>query len=171
MTRYRKPRWNAEQASSEPSSSSAKQQSTVLIVDDDPTARLTLAAFLAPEEYRIVFAADAAEVRERLGRIDPDVIVCDLVMEDMSGDQFFRWLQAHERWHLVPIVGVTALDNEIVRADLLRAGADSVLVKPCNALELRAHVHAAIRTRRKYQRLAGSVAVDLVDDGSRESPP
>lgn len=126
---------------------------TVLIVDDDPTARLTLAAVLSPDGYRIVFAADAVEVRQRLARINPDVIVCDLVMDQMSGDQFFRWLQAHERWRLVPIVGVTGLDNHVVRADLLHAGADSVLVKPCNAQELRAHVGAALRTRRKYAQL------------------
>lgn len=148
-----------------------QQSSTVLIVDDDPTARLTLAAILARDDYSIVFAADAAEVCQRLARIDPDVIVCDLVMEDMNGDQFFRWLQAHERWHLVPIVGVTAFDNEIVRADLLRAGADSVLVKPCDAQELRAHVHAALRTRRKYERLAARSAVDVIGAGFTESAP
>lgn len=139
-----------------------QESATILIVDDDPSTRLTLAAILALEDYRIVFAADAAEVRERLARIDPDVIVCDLVMDAMSGDQFCRWLQAHERWHLVPVIGVTAFDNQIVRADLLRAGADCVLLKPCNAQELRAHVHAALRTRRKYERLAAQGALDLV---------
>ncbi len=134
--------------------SSAQGSATVLIVDDDPTARLTLVAILAPDEYRIVFASDAAEVRQRLARIKPDVIVCDLVMEVMSGDQFFRWLQSSGRWHFVPIIGVTGFANDVVRADLLRAGADSVLVKPCNPRELRAHVHAALRTRQKYRRLA-----------------
>lgn len=136
-----------------PPESAAQDPPTVLIVDDDPTARLTLAAVLSPDGYRIVFASDAVEVRQRLGRINPDVILCDLVMEEMSGDQFFRWLQAHERWRLVPIVGVTGFDNHVVRADLLHAGADSVLVKPCNAPELRAHVRAALRTRRKYAQL------------------
>lgn len=128
---------------------------TVLIVDDDPTARLALAAGLSQDGYRIVFASDAAEVRQRLARVNPDVIVCDLVMEEMSGDQFIRWLQAHERWRLVPIIGVTGFDNQVVRADLLHAGADSVLVKPCRPAELRAHVRAALRTRRKYEQLIG----------------
>lgn len=130
------------------------ERPTVLIVDDDPTARLTLAAIIAPDEYHISFATDAAGARERLAHIDPDVIICDLVMGEMSGDEFFRWLQANERWNLVPVIAVTRLDNHIVRADLLLAGADSVLVKPCNGTELRAQVHAALRTRRKYERLA-----------------
>jgi DNA-binding response OmpR family regulator len=42
----------------------------------------------------------------------------------------------------------------VVRADLLLAGADTVLVKPCSGPELRAHVKAALRTRRKYEKLA-----------------
>jgi DNA-binding response OmpR family regulator len=126
-------------------------QPTILIVDDDPAARLALAAGLSQDGYRIVFASDAAEVQQRLARVDPDVIVCDLVMEEMRGDHFIRWLQAHERWRLVPIIGVTGFDNQEVRANLLHAGADSVLVKPCRPSELRAHVRAALRTRHKYE--------------------
>jgi DNA-binding response OmpR family regulator len=126
----------------------------VLIIDDDPTARLALAALMAPDDYRIAFATDASEVRSRLPLINPDVILCDLVMADMCGDEFIRWLQSQERWSLVPVVAVTRIDNAIVRADLLLSGADIVLVKPCSGPELRAHVKAALRTRRKYARLA-----------------
>ena len=125
----------------------------VLIVDDDATSRLALAAMIAPDEYHIVFATDAAELRRRLESIHPDVIVCDLVMEGMNGDEFIRWLQGHDLWRLVPVVGVTRLDNHIVRTDLMLAGADSVLSKPCNGAELRAHVRAALRTREKYKEL------------------
>jgi DNA-binding response OmpR family regulator len=127
---------------------------TVLIIDDDPTARLALAAMMAPDGYHIAFATDAAEVRSRLPLINPDVILCDLVMADMCGDEFIRWLQSQERWSLVPVVAVTRIDNAVVRADLLLSGADIVLVKPCAGPELRAHVKAALRTRHKYARLA-----------------
>jgi CheY-like chemotaxis protein len=129
------------------------QQPTVLIVDDDATARLALAAIIAPDEHHVTFATNAADLRARLPLIDPDVIICDLVMEGMSGDALFRWMQADERWCLVPIIGVTRMDSPVVRADLLHAGADAVLVKPCSGPELRAHVQAALRTRRKYVRL------------------
>jgi len=127
---------------------------TVLIVDDDATSRLTLAAMISQAGHRTVFASSAAEVRQRLARINPDVIVCDLIMEGMCGDEFFRWLKAHARWHAVPVVAVTQLDSPIVRADLLEAGADSVLVKPCDAHEFRAQVRAALRIRRKFSQLA-----------------
>lgn len=131
------------------------QRKTIYIVDDDPAARLALAAIIAPLECRVVFGSDAADARDRLCRINPDVIICDLVMQKMCGDEFFRWLQGHERWRLVPVIGVTRFNEHVVKAELLRAGADSILVKPCNASELRAQVQAALRTRRKYVELAG----------------
>ena len=127
---------------------------TILIVDDDTTARLTIAALISNEdEYRVILGTGAAEARARLPSIDPDVIVCDVVMDGVSGDEFFRWLKADRRWRYVPIIAVTRLDNPQVRADLLNAGADAIAAKPINAPELRAMVYAAARTRRQYQNL------------------
>lgn len=137
------------------------QRPKVLIVDDDATARLTLAAMLAPDDYRIAFATEASDLRSRLARVEPDVILCDLVMAGMCGDEFLRWLQAHERWRLVPAIAVTRIDNAVVRTDLLLSGADGVLVKPCNGAELRAQVRAALRTRDKYLQLAATHARPL----------
>jgi len=128
---------------------------TVLIIDDDATARLTLAAMLHRDDRRIVFSTNALEVRNRLESIDPDVIVCDLIMEDMCGDELFRWLKSNERWRLTPIIAITQVDNPVVRADLLDAGADTVLSKKATAQEVRAYVEAALRTRNTYKQLRG----------------
>ena len=105
------------------------------------------------DEYRVILDTGVAQARERLASIEPDVIVCDFLMEGVSGDEFFRWLKADRRWRYVPIIAVTRLDNPQVRADLLNAGADAVAAKPINAPELRAMVYAAARTRRQYQNL------------------
>jgi CheY-like chemotaxis protein len=126
---------------------------TILIVDDDTTARLTISAMVSNEEYRVILGTGATEARERLPLIEPDVIICDFVMEGVSGDEFFRWLKADRRWRYIPIIAVTRLDNPRVRADLLNAGADAIAAKPINAAELRAMVYAAARTRRQYQNL------------------
>jgi CheY-like chemotaxis protein len=129
-------------------------RTTILVVDDDTTARLTISAMISNEdEYRVVLDSGAAEARERLPAIEPDVIVCDFVMDGVSGDEFFRWLKADRHWRYVPIIAVTRLDNPQVRVDLLNAGADAIAAKPINAAELRAMVHAAARTRRLYQNL------------------
>ena len=128
-------------------------RATILIIDDDTAARLTISAMVSNDDYRIVLGTGAAEARERLPLIEPDVIICDFVMEGVSGDEFFRWLKADRAWRYVPIIAVTRLDSPVVRADLLNAGADAVAAKPINALELRAMVYAAVRTRRQYRTL------------------
>lgn len=128
--------------------------SLVLIIDDDATARLALAAMLGSDGHRIAFATSASEVCNRLSDIDPDVILCDLMMDEMRGDEFFRWLKSNEKWQRVPVIAVTRLDSSIVRADLLDSGADIVLSKNIAPRELRAYVAAALRTRRMYARAA-----------------
>lgn len=131
------------------------QKPVVLIVDDDSTARLALAAAAHADGHRIAFACSALDAQERMEHIDPDVVVCDLMMEEMRGDDLCRWMKSHPQWRLVPIVAVTELDNPILRADLLGSGADSVLTKKNVSRELRAHVLAALRVRSTYVELLG----------------
>ncbi|WP_157995595.1 response regulator [Peristeroidobacter soli] len=128
----------------------------VLIIDDDATARLALAAMLGGDGHRIAFATSASEVCNRLSAIDPDIIICDLMMDEMRGDEFFRWLKSEEKWQRVPVIAVTRLDSSIVRADLLDSGADIVLSKNIAPRELRAYVAAALRTRRMYAQVVAS---------------
>jgi DNA-binding response OmpR family regulator len=118
-------------------------------VDDDTAARLTIAAMISNDDYRVVLGSGGAETRERLALIEPDVVVCDFVMDGVSGDEFFRWLKADHTWRYVPIIAAR-LDNPLVRADLLNAGADAITAKPINAAELRAMVYGAVRMRRQH---------------------
>lgn len=78
------------------------------------------------------------------------MIVCDLMMDDLRGDEFIRWLKEHKKWRLVPVIVVTQLDNPLVRVDLLDSGADAVLAKSAARRELRAYVAAVLRTRSIY---------------------
>lgn len=150
MNKFRNSPGYADAARADNTLQSGDGRPTVLIVDDDSTARLALAAIIGPDDYHVQFATSATDLCARMPLLNPDVVICDLVMEDMCGDELFRWMQSHERWRMVPIIGVTRMDSPVVRADLLDAGADVVLAKPCSAQELRAYVRAALRTRRKY---------------------
>lgn len=123
-------------------------KSRVLIVDDDATARLALAAIVGGDDVEVTFACDGLDARRRMDAIRPDVVICDFVMEQMRGDELSSWMKAHERWRLVPIIAVTQLDNPILYADLLGAGADSVVAKEHAARMLKAQVDAALRMRR-----------------------
>ena len=56
-------------------------RTTILIVDDDATARLTISAMISNEdEYRVILDTGVAQARERLASIEPDVIVCDFLI-------------------------------------------------------------------------------------------
>src|SRR5687768_15137005 len=131
---------------------------TVLIVDDDVTIQMTFSALLWQEGYRIVVANSADEARARLDHIQPDVILCDLVMNGTNGDEFCSWLKEHETWRFVPIIAITRIDHPVALAGMLDAGADVVVVKPVSGSELRARVAAARRTRGRYVELMRSAS-------------
>ena len=126
----------------------------VLIVDDDPVARMTLGGLLENEWYQIITAESAEEALGRMHLIQPDVILCDLVMKGTDGDQFCRWLKLHGSWRYIPVIAVTRIDNTVAIAAMLEAGADDVVIKPVKARELQARVAAALRTRDRYLDLA-----------------
>lgn len=127
-----------------------EEPGTVLIVDDDVTIQLAFSALLWRDGYRIVVANSADEARTRLDQIQPDVILCDLVMSGTNGDEFCTWLKEHERWQFVPVIAVTRIDHPVALAGMLDAGADAVIVKPVTGSDLRARVAAAFRTRQRY---------------------
>ena len=127
-----------------------EERGTVLIVDDDATIRLVFTEVLSLEGYRVVVATSADDARARLDRIQPDVILCDLVMTGTNGDEFCNWLKEHETWRFVPVIAITRIDHPVALAGMLDAGADVVVVKPVGASELRARVAAALRTRGRY---------------------
>jgi DNA-binding response OmpR family regulator len=135
---------------------------TVLIVDDDSAARLALCGLLWSEGYRIAFATSADDARERLPEIQPDVILCDLIMQGTNGDQFCSWLKSHGTWRYVPVIAVTCVNNTVATAGMLEAGADDVIIKPVKARELQARVGAALRTRNRYLDLARGAARAVV---------
>jgi len=126
---------------------------TILIIEDDATTRMALACMVADERYQIVLATSAEDALERLPAIDPDVILCDFMLEGMNGRELCQGLKASARWRYVPVIVVTRVDAVQIVADLLKSGADDVLIKPVRGEELRARVIAALRTRYQYLQL------------------
>ncbi|SRR5690606_16511188 len=119
----------------------------LLIVDDDATARLAIAASVQRDNYRVSFCCSGNEVKDRIAGINPDVIICDLVMEGMHGHELFRWLKGSEAWRHVPIIAVTRLNDPVVRADLLDCGAVAFLAKEEVAAELAGLVRKVLEIR------------------------
>ena len=123
-------------------------RAAVLIVDDDPATCAALAERLADDGIVSDSVHDGLTAVQRAIAIRPQLIVLDLALPELSGDQVFERLQADHRTRYTPVVFLTGstLRDEKVRH--LRAGADDYVTKPFDLEELAARVHTALRRLR-----------------------
>ena len=122
--------------------------STVLIVDDNPTARETLVAMLEGEGYDLRQAKDGVQALRMLEELQPDLILLDVMMPRMDGFEVCRRIRATPRLAEVPIVLLTALDDQASLLRGIESGADDFLSKPIDRRELRARVRTITRLNR-----------------------
>lgn len=124
----------------------------ILVIDDDRTGRLFLASLLARDGYRLEFAEDGESGLLRARELQPDLILLDVVMPGMDGFEVCRRLRVDPQLAEVPILMLTALEDQESRLLGLEAGADDFISKPYRAPELRARVRTVTRLNR-YRRL------------------
>ena len=118
---------------------------TVLVVDDERKIRDTVRAFLEKQRYAVLVAGSGQEALDVAGRLKPDLVVLDLMLPDLAGEEVARSLRAISQ---VPIIMLTAKADEADRVAGLRLGADDYVVKPFSPLELVARVDAVLRRAR-----------------------
>ena len=118
---------------------------TVLVVDDERKIRDTVRAFLEKQRYAVLVAGSGQEALDVAGRLKPDLVVLDLMLPDLAGEEVARSLRAISQ---VPIIMLTAKAGEADRVAGLRLGADDYVVKPFSPLELVARVDAVLRRAR-----------------------
>jgi two-component system, sensor histidine kinase and response regulator len=80
----------------------------ILIVDDTPANIQALAAILKSKGYQISAATNGKQALEALARMQPDLILLDVMMPEMDGFETCRQLKASERWHHIPVIFLTA---------------------------------------------------------------
>jgi two-component system OmpR family response regulator len=114
----------------------------VLIVEDDQTLLSVLEYNLAKEGYNVVTAADGVEALEAARRDKPDLIILDIMLPKMSGFEVCRILRKEMT---VPILMLTAREDEIDKVVGLDLGADDYMTKPFSMRELLARVRAMLR--------------------------
>jgi len=141
---------------------------TLLIVDDQESARETLAALLAADMHRLLFAASGREAIEVLAGENVDVVLCDVMMPGLDGFGVCRQVRQRHEWRLIPIILVTALDEreDVVRG--LDAGADEFLSKPIDKLVLHARLRVVLRHHDEHREARTAVDVDALFRGRRQ---
>jgi two-component system, OmpR family, response regulator RegX3 len=129
----------------------------VLVVDDEPAIRDIVRYALKREGFDVHEAADG-DAALASARSEPfDVIVLDLMLPKLSGTDVCRALRAESD---VPILILTARDDEVDRVLGLELGADDYVTKPFSAAELVSRVRAILRRRELDRRAAGSALVE-----------
>ena len=117
----------------------------LLIVDDEPAIREMVSFQLQRHGYGCQEAADANEAAEQIGKQRPDLILLDWMMPGKSGIDFAKELRADHYTRDIPIILLTARDDENDKILGFDAGADDYITKPFSPKELVARIKAVLR--------------------------
>ena len=118
----------------------------VLVVEDEPQMRRFLRATLETHSYRMIDASTGQQAIKEATTSAPDIVLLDLGLPDVDGVEIVERLR---EWTDVPIIIVSARDQEKEKIRALDAGADDYLTKPFGAGELLARMRVALRHANK----------------------
>ena len=134
---------------------STTTQHTVMVVEDEEAFIDALVIGLQREGFGVEVARDGAEALSNFDRVNPDIVLLDVMLPKVSGTDVCREIRKKSQ---VPIIMVSAKGTELDTVVGLEVGADDYIVKPYRIRELVARVRAALRR-------SSSAAPDLVGDG------
>ncbi|MDP2728861.1 MAG: response regulator transcription factor [Dehalococcoidales bacterium] len=117
-------------------------ENIILVVEDDPNLLGTLEYNLNKEGYSVITAVDGAQAIETARREKPGLLVLDVMLPKMSGFEVCRILRKEMT---VPILMLTAKDEEVDKIVGLEIGADDYMTKPFSMRELLARIGAMLR--------------------------
>ena len=115
---------------------------TLLFIEDDEAIRTALRLVLEDEGYEVAVAGDGETGIKMFGQIDPDLVLLDLRLPDISG---FEVCRAIRRTSITPVIMVTAQTDTSDLVNGFDAGADDYVTKPVIPKELAARIRAALR--------------------------
>jgi DNA-binding response OmpR family regulator len=143
-----------------------ESSSTILLVDDEDSIQALLTYPLERDGYRVVQARNGDEALQRFAEEDVDLVVLDIMLPRVDGLEVCRRLRADST---VPIIMLTARDDELDKVLGLELGADDYITKPFSIREFRSRVRALLRRaatphhagRREEVIDRGEVVIDL----------
>jgi two-component system KDP operon response regulator KdpE len=137
----------------------------VLVVDDEPHIRRLLRTTLERTDYDVSEAATAREALDRLGKVQPDLVLLDLGLPDRDGLELVPLIRRQSTATLLVISARDATDQKVAALDL---GADDYVTKPFDTEELLARMRAAFRNRKsaggaQLKVVVGTLEIDLLN--------
>jgi len=138
---------------------------SILLIEDEPQMRRFLRVTLQTHGYRLIEASSGQEGLTEGTTRNPDLVLLDLGLPDMDGLEI---VQRFREWSELPIIIISAREQEEDKVKVLDAGADDYLTKPFGAGELLARIRVALRHRalqsagqREILFISGDLKVDL----------
>ena len=138
----------------------------ILLVDDEPSIVQLARLYLERENFRVEVAGDGEAALESVKRLNPALVVLDLMLPKLDGFEVCRRLRSGNI--PVAILMLTARDEDIDKILGLELGADDYLTKPFNPRELVARVKAILRRAERTAQAGSSIHIgNLVIDATR----
>ena len=139
------------------------EEPLVLVVEDNQDMNQFLCEALA-SAFRVHAAFDGRQGVEMARQLKPDLIVCDFMMPELTGDELVREVRADSTIESTPVLILTARNDSTARINVLRVGANDYMLKPFYSAELRARADNLIKVRRAEQTLR---ALDMANERDR----
>lgn len=143
-------------------------QQRILVVEDETRIAQVVSAYLERDGYRVLQAYDGRRALDLAKSEAPDLIVLDLMLPEISGWDVTRELRRDARTAAVPIIMATARDDVSERIVGLELGADDYVIKPYDAKELVARVHAVLRRASEGRPAGGDQSARVLRRGDLE---
>jgi two-component system, OmpR family, KDP operon response regulator KdpE len=138
----------------------------ILVIEDEQAIRRFLKASLMNEGFRVSEASSGQEGLRMASDLPPDLVILDLGLPDLDGHEVLKRLS---EWYTLPIIILSARDQELQKISALDCGADDYVTKPFSVGELLARIRTAMRHSHRTEPESTTIAIgDLrVDLGAR----
>ena len=120
----------------------------ILIVDDEMSTLMPLKRSLESEDYAVIEAYDGREAIKKANEEIPDLIILDLMLPGMDGNEVCQHLKTDAHTRNIPIIMLTARDSVNDKVEGLDMGADDYVTKPFVLKELKARIKSVLRRSR-----------------------
>ncbi|NDV58558.1 PleD family two-component system response regulator [Bacteroides sp. 519] len=112
----------------------------IVLIDDKETIAKVIAIYLS-KEYDFIYFENPIKAIDWLQNGDfPDLIITDIRMPVMTGDEFLRYMKKNELFQSIPIIMLTSEESTTERIRLLEEGAADYILKPFNPLEIKTRI-------------------------------
>ncbi len=137
----------------------AARSQHILVVDDQPSISALLRHGLLAEGYSVTVVEDGQAALEAVATCTPDLILLDLDLPIIPGDEVCRRLKRDPRTRWIPIIMVTAMNDSVHRIAAWEDGADEYLTKPFHLVEVMARCRSLLRIRQLIEERDSAEAV------------